>query len=1101
MSKSIALSVLPALYSVASIAAMEPPEYRLPKMDKAPVVDGSIGADEWKGAIGGFGFCPYPTDTTGPVPVSFKIARTADRLFIAAVRPVGPSGAGVPPAERGRAWGATSDDHYEFVFVGDRTADDPDFRHMTVNATGDKTSLAFTGGSRAPWAAKSVVSKSVVAGGLWTFELSVALDDIGFAGTPPENHAIRLCHTFRNVGTKTGFQSSARPNESGYFTAQRTIPVAFDDDAPAVELLEGRRESNRWCTKLRIFNPSPKARRLSVRVWGRPSESQPGGVDETVALGAGEEKTLTVAGPIIGDELVRLVCVAKDDASGLRYAFREVDWRPNCPAPEWIAPADAGKQLRVRFAYYPSYGKMRVRADVSRFESRPASVAVALEDATGAALARMDMKVGDKAVADATWDVPDLKSATLKTGIGRYRLIVSVPGGVAETNDFRRDVFAWEDFKGGLSGALPPPFTQVKRAKRANGDEAVSVVLREHLVDAKTRLWKQVAADGKGLLARPVRLVTDAPAALSGASFETSWDCDGCCEWRMTLAPGKYRPISVEIPIKAERAKLMHVCTLGLRGNLAGELPAGIGRVWASSDLKSVYKYDYIGDYRPYVWVGGPLRGIAVFGENDKGWVVGAEGVSCQEIWREKDGTVVLKLNIVQKEIDVKDARTIRIGFQATPVKPMEDGWRGTGIGTLVGSCKSWGAYQSCDAVCPYDGTDEFFRKTGEARRTGKQDKAYMARAVEDCVRLSGATGVGAEKVRRNYAVNFAIALRESAARFRNPKKKLVYYTNARGVHLGSREGNVFCDEWLKSEFSGRPYPFRETASYGLNPCASFSDYAAYWYERMLTTGACDYLYWDCIFCSPCYDVVGTDAYVSESGDVQPSGGIFAMRALVRRAAVLQTELGLESRRNWVHMTNCALAPCLSFAGVNYDWEDTDGDKPLHERYGRAYIQAATIGRQFGNKVAVMGYFATKDRTSAKLQRLERCGTGLCLTHELIWGRVPAYRAARGRLVELGYEEPDVKVWNYWDEDVQFPAAIAGGETSALAFAHGGRAVVVVSDWSGGAEYSVAPDAKALGLKAGFRARNAETGEEIAVSDGRVKVTLDKHDYAMVVFE
>ena len=61
--------------------------------------------------------------------------------------------------------------------------------------------------------------------------------------------------------------------------------------------------------------------------------------------------------------------------------------------------------------------------------------------------------------------------------------------------------------------------------------------------------------------------------------------------------------------------------------------------------------------------------------------------------------------------------------------------------------------------------------------------------------------------------------------------------------------------------------------------------------------------------------------------------------------------------------------------------------------------------------------------------------------------------------------------------------------------------VVVVSDWSGGAEYSIAPDAKTLGLKAGFRARNLETGEEIPVADGAAKVTLGKYDFAMVVFE
>ena len=1093
--RAMAAATLAAMSAVAAAAAKEPVEYRLPKMRATPVVDGVVGADEWRDCVGGFGFCTYPGDTAGPVPVSYKIGRAGDRLFIAAERPVGPAGVGVPKSERTRSWGVTSDDNFEFVFVGDRTTEEPDFKHLIVNSSGEKMSLAFSGGKRTRWTAPSMVAKSVVTTNLWTFEMSIAFSDIGFEETPPENHSIRLCHTFFNVGSKSGYQSSARPKENTYFTAQRTIPLVFDDNAPAVELLEGASDRGKWRTTLRLANPTDKELKLAVKVQGRPSDSQPGGIDETVPLAPGEERVMPVEGPIIGDELVDMMSEVRDAEDGRCFAFRRINWRPNAPAPEWVFSADAGRKLRVKFAYYPSYDKMRLRADVSRFENRPEAVFFSLVDSAGAELAKTKVVVGTNNLAETIWDVPDLKAATQRSGKGEYKLLASVPGEKADEYEFRRDVFGWEGYKGGSAATVPAPFTPVARRPGANaGEEVVSVVLREHTIDGRSGMWKQVVAAGKPLLARPMRLVGDS----GSVSVEQKWDCDGCCELFLTLPAGEYGSLSIEIPVCAERAKLMHACAFGLRGNTAGEIPHETGLVWASRMLRT---RGYIGDYLPYVWIGGPLRGIAVFGESDRGWETVDGGPSCQEIWREDDGTVVLKLNIIQKKAVLTAPRTIHLGMQATPTKPMEDGWRGIGIGTLLGSCKSWGAYQGCDSVKPFDGTDEFFRKMGEARRTGRQDKAYMSNAVERCVAMSGATGAGAERVRKNYAVNFAIAMRESAQRAKSPDKRLVFYTNGRGVHLGSAEGITFCDEWERSAFAARPYAFSDTSSYGLDPCASFRDYAAFWYEKMLSTKACDYLYWDCIYCQPNTDLVGTEAYVTPSGETQPGCGIFNMRALVRRGAALQSELGLECRRNWVHMTNTALSPILSFAGVNYDWEDVDGDKPLHERYSRARIQAETIGRQHGNKVAVMGYFATKDRKSAKLQRLERCGAGLCLTHEIGWGRVPAWGAARRRLVDLGYTKPDAKVWNYWDEDVPFPVAITGGETSALAFAQGGRAVVVASDWSGGGEYVIRPDAKALGLKAGFRARNIETGEEIPVSDGAAKVSLGKYDFAMVVFE
>ena len=158
----------------------------------------------------------------------------------------------------------------------------------------------------------------------------------------------------------------------------------------------------------------------------------------------------------------------------------------------------------------------------------------------------------------------------------------------------------------------------------------MKVVLRDYTI-GDYGLWKQVNAAGKDLLARPMALRT----SQTTQTFQTSqtFDVDGLMEWRLTLKPGHYEPFSLVIPMKASEATLMHACVDSARNNYAGRVPAGEGRVWDSS--KAGGRDSIIGDYVPYVWVGGTLRGICVCGENDKGWEIGNQ--PCQEIVREAD--------------------------------------------------------------------------------------------------------------------------------------------------------------------------------------------------------------------------------------------------------------------------------------------------------------------------------------------------------------------------------------------------------------------------------------------------------------------------------
>lgn len=762
---------------------------------------------------------------------------------------------------------------------------------------------------------------------------------------------------------------------------------------------------------------------------------------------------------------------------------------PEFEEPEWMR---SPSRTVFRFAYYPYENTVHAYADISACDGfgKVRTLALSVEEKGGRVIAKRQFAVGRDGKADIIWSgLPELD--------GEYVCRLECAGlpEAKASQGFVRRRFEWERNRLGRSGVVPAPFTPVVRSGKRIGKKRVSVLLRDHTIGCHG-LWEQVEAAGKPLLARPMQIVSD--RKLPKVSAESEWDVDGMMTWRLKLPPGNYGKVRLEIPMRRERAWLFHPVADGLRSNFAGAIPQGSGMVWDSAKYP---RNTIVGTYLPYVWLGGPLRGIAVFGENDRGWIVDGK-TPCYEIVRRGD-EVCLVLNIVQTPTRIDAARTVKIGFQATPVKPMRENWRAIDHGLLLGACYYWGGFWDSHSVEPYDQTDEFFRVMGESRRTGKFNKEFLERSVRDYpYPFEKGTKEYEDHVRRIRA-HFNNGLANSASR--GFKDAFVFYTNGRGVFYGDAKGQgaTFCNEWSRWEFMDRDFTPLSRRAYDLDPVESYRDHAAWWYERMMSTGACDYLYWDDVFCQSSFNVVQTDAYRLPSGQIQPSSGIFNMRNIVKRCAVLQAEMGRDTRGNWVHMTNTAMAPILSFADVNYDWEDTSGVHPHQVKYPKDYILACSIGRQFGNRVGIMGYFAEPQGTNEERERkkawLERTATGVMLTHEFRWRGHRQYDAAHKLLCDWGYRKPDVKVWNYWDEDVKFPVDVSGPDAATIAMARGGEAVIVVSSFSKeDGHVLLRPDCGVLGVASDFKAVDMETGKDIPVNGGVVDVPLGKYDFTMV---
>jgi hypothetical protein len=704
---------------------------------------------------------------------------------------------------------------------------------------------------------------------------------------------------------------------------------------------------------------------------------------------------------------------------------------------------------------------------------------------------------------------------------GEYELVVTLDGIKAEPQvlPFVRHKFAWEGNTLGKSDIVVPPFTPIT----VNGQN-VGTVLREHAMNG-LGLWNQVTADGKKLLKAPMRLEASVggrvlPAqgqpvkfseqkatrvvaqaqwsagALQGSTL-SEWDFDGVMKSTLTLQPTSETvdSLTLIVPLDDAQMPLFHEATDGLRFNYAGSTPKGSGVVW---DGSKAARTSIIGSYVPYIWLGGQERGLAVFGDNDKGWITD-DKIPCQQIVRNADGTLELRLNLVSTPSKIDAARQITLGFQATPVKPMPENWRLWTVGArsdvnpsgsyhqgFLGSGWYWGTLTAAGDIYPRDEDFSIYEKFVETRKTGEIDQAF----IEKWLAGYRQPDITTPENRRNH-------INGGFNQMKSQPDAILNYTNARGVRFDTPEGQTFLDEWNREAFSKREWPYGGATYYDLNPGASYRDYATYYYKKMYDTFG-DAIYWDDVFLQSDFDTIGTDAYVRSDGNIQPSAGLWDMRALLRRAMIFGQEEG-KINGNMTHMTNTAIAPIIGLGRTQATWEDRPGDTDFQDRFSRDYIQAESIGRQFGNVPIVLNLIRGTDQ--ARLDWAYRTSAAVMLTHELKpwgkkYGKPDAFWNNYDRLTAFGYGAPPVKVWNYWQSD--YPAQISG-ETSSLLLSKAGSTLLVVCDYGEGGDFKVRLDAGVLGLKGKLSAKDAESGATLAVStNGEISFNLKKHDFKVI---
>ncbi len=1113
----------------ALLLAPARPDVAVPLLTAPPTIDGVIHEDEWSGAVRQVGLVSQHHLLLGDREAVFWIGCDGRSLFLAVRSELPPGGElldrAVPDGDRDVV-AALRDDSLEFVIhphLGATTGDQRYF-HLIVNPRGAMFDRVFDDSQPAnridtAWRLREWTYRNSLHDGWWDAEIAIPLAALGAtAADLAHPWGLRVGRNWQRGWDQSRWESVTAPYED-----LDTMPrLRFDAAAPITQVLGLRADGQ---PKLVVALANRGAAPLALRVllsdtWSR---NPPHETTRELTLPPGGRETVTVQPPHggpAGAHQTKLLVTSADGRT--TWYLREFGWKVERAEERWTLTREDRRAIGLQYAVYPSYRQLRARVDITALSTKDKVTGGTLRfvaKAAGRALVEQPLKFAN-GVAEVAAALPDLPAGDC---LVEARLQGDGVPAEPVTGLYERRRFEWEANRLGRSDRVIPPFTPLQ----VQGDE-LHAVLRRHRLNG-AGLWDQVHSLDRPLLRAPARWVAQVggqPVAVTPgrltiaeqaghrvvtvggfdaggvrAVVRSTWDQDGLARVRLELpaqAGRRLSRLSLELPLDDAQMPYLHACGDGLRFNYAGRTPAGDGPIWDSSKAN---RTNLVGPFYPYVWVGGGERGVLYCADSDRGWSLDETTPTVQ--LERRAGTLLLRVNLITRPTPLDTARSLEFGLQATPAKPMPEqpvNWRRwlgrwqaapkvqpfTIVGaTLYYGCTSYDFYPVGHDLRIYDA---FSR----ARDSGQADWAF----VEDWMKVY-APQVPRDSARWTELHNHIRAGMYSAAGTRRDQGWLwTPYTNPRGIGFHLAEWPTFQDEWVQS-------PFQERAKtgqldYDVCPVDSFQDAALWHYREMLK--CFDGIYWDNLYLSANNNPVAGDTWTDERGRVHPSMGLWAMRDLVKRTAIMLHEQGRPLFANVAHMTNTNLVPILSFANVNLDWEWQYGKRDFQDRFDPDLTVAETIGRQCGNVPLILagGFYDTKDPAYAWCMRTR---TGVCAVHEIrVWDWQPqAHYDFQRKLFEFGYGDPACRVYNYWDEG--FPLRVDGVTAKAIVMVNNGRTLVIVTDYGTGGDCRLTLDLPALGLPAPTAASDLETGQAVPLAGpGEVRFPLKKHDFRTVVF-
>jgi hypothetical protein len=1088
------------------------------RFENPPTIDGVITKGEWKGATQTQGFLTIAGiagdrdarlhPRLGETLVGFS----AERLYIAVISELPPDGR--PPA--GKTYRDSEliwDDGIEIWIDPARDyrgsgEGDLGYFQFLGNAIGTIKDVRFDPsgspdvGWNADWNFKNRIDTE---NNVWIAELSVPFKDLGWEDSPTgRSIGLLIARNFKRPWKQVTWM----PHERAFVNFFNYPRVRLSANRPSVRITDLGEEVFKGRIHLRgqVYNPGPEAINAEIQLNIDSSDMPSLKDDKVVDVPAGG--TAPYAFHVRGERLhenathtldLRVAEAGADDKPAI-FDYKMI-WTA-APEKRWAVRTGPNPEAAAKFAYYPSYDFVRVRLD-------PRELGKGFDETTSATVTITGPDGKEVVSRELDWETsPHTEQMEIdELADGEYTIAFAIPGYEGTlTRTFKHKSFAWQGNRLGITDKVHAPFTPIE----VRGD-TLSVVLRDYKIDG-LGFWQSVQAVEEDILAGPMALKTadgqivkgkgkfttvssaghmavyEGAAIASGARIATrnTTDYDGTMKVELTLAPNQageaLDKLWVEIPIRDSIAPLYHVSTTALRTNPAGYTPKGEGVVWTSKDYPDG---EWYGNFLPYVWVGGEEKGLCWFADNDRNWVLDGDPAKGDfapsiELIRDRAAdTLTMRINLVQKAVELTEPRTIVFGVLATPAKPMPENWRRIGINDPFHFTMNYMSDATFSAKAPRGEDFRIVDAMEQARRTGSipQDLVNAWRK-DHVVPLP-------EKAQAAYG---AVQASRNVSRSARPGHWMsLYFDEFHATSASHPESKVFQSEWSGEWHRNLSWPMHRSNYTGVSVRGivdSHVDFAVWYAAQYIKRGIG--IYFDNSFPKRAYDLVTTEAYRLPNGSVQPSAGMWHHREYLKRIWVLHQELGPEDIKPlmMIHMTNTHIVPYMVFNEANLDLEWLYVPKPAQAKFSLDLLRAQSIGRQSGN---VPFALARTDGAGRTHQHLRQRFGGL-MVHDIRAFTQKYPRALTDLLIDLGYGKDGTTYWNYWQDE--YPLQASDDRAKALVMKHGDAVGILIATWNGkSSKVTFTIDSEALGLQP-TSAVDPESGDALPLNGQAFEIDL-----------
>lgn len=551
---------------------------------------------------------------------------------------------------------------------------------------------------------------------------------------------------------------------------------------------------------------------------------------------------------------------------------------------------------------------------------------------------------------------------------------------------FEEKKFPWLNNRLGYSDKILKPFTAI-RMKDGN---QLSTVLRTHtlgqdglLLQAEAKgveifrdpLHFELVSQGKNYRAsdgrlrireaKPNRVVTHATAKFGkwDYSAETTWDYDGFAFVKVRFTPPADEAaerLTLSASLIPEEATLFHAVSDVPRGNPAGYIPTGQGKVWDSSTMlrmKNRFGQPFCpGEFLPYLWFGGDERGLCFLFDSPQGFDL-QDGIPMFRLIREKD-RVKAECDIVSRKGEKGKSLEFSFAFQVTPVKPRMPGWKkwvfhyGDRLpGMLhmnpISRAAAVGLFPDSFRKLPYRNDYSYAKLFVEIMKTRKIPQDAMMRALEELTKACEAEG-------KQNSAYYKVSYWKSPERF--VKVSRMYYSEEltkeamtldRVIPYNCASIISLSDpayQYHKAEWATR-FPYREGMSDRIFMTKRAVDYLLWTYDKLLEAGV------DGINFDETYVIPQSNPELScvrdYKGRMIPEMGLIAQRELYKRLAYIMDARGKKERLISLHLTNSMTVPVFAFGTISIAWEYSVVGNFINQ-FPLDYIRAHSTGLHAG---------------------------------------------------------------------------------------------------------------------------------------------------------